>query len=275
MAKVFRLTLFAGLMTFLFSLLVGCGGEKKDASQSKSSNQKEVQQVSSDPVTEEDLKEELEDSDSEKADEKTSKKGEETQPKDNSDKESQAQDEPKEQEKPHTDSKKESDTKKPSSTEEKESNESSRKPDPRNSSGSVSTAGTGETKSLSAFEKKVVELVNKERAKQGLRPLKSHVELSSVARKKSADMRDHNYFSHNSPTYGSPFDMMKRFGIKYRGAGENIAAGQATPEAVMKSWMNSSGHRANILNPDFTHIGVGYVKGGSYGCYWTQQFITK
>ena len=83
-------------------------------------------------------------------------------------------------------------------------------------------------------------------------------------------MRDKGYFSHTSPTYGSPFDMMKSFGITYRAAGENIAYGYRTPQAVVNGWMNSSGHRANILNARFTQIGVGYVAAGNY---WTQMFI--
>ncbi len=128
---------------------------------------------------------------------------------------------------------------------------------------------------LLPFERKVVELVNQERVQRGLAPLKVDVELSKVARVKSEDMRDNRYFSHDSPTYGSPFDMMRKFGIQYRAAGENIAAGYPTPEAAVKGWMNSSGHRANILSSQFTHIGVGYAKGGPYGHYWTQQFISK
>ena len=91
-----------------------------------------------------------------------------------------------------------------------------------------------------------------------------------MARYKSQDMKDNNYFSHTSPVYGSPFDMMKNFGINYRTAAENIAKGQATPQAVVNAWMNSSGHRANILNPSFTKIGVGYVQSGNYR---TQMFI--
>jgi uncharacterized YkwD family protein len=129
--------------------------------------------------------------------------------------------------------------------------------------------------SLSQFEKQVVNLTNKERTKRGLSPLKIDTTLSKMARDKSADMRDHNYFSHQSPTYGSPFDMMKKYGISYTTAGENIAAGQKSPEDVVNAWMNSEGHRANILNPNYTYIGVGYVKGGSYGSYWTQDFIGK
>ncbi len=122
------------------------------------------------------------------------------------------------------------------------------------------------------FEREVVRLVNVEREKGGLKPLTHDWELSRVARIKSQDMKDNKYFSHTSPTYGSPFQMMKSFGIKYRSAGENIARGQATPQAVVNAWMNSSGHRANILNPSFTHIGVGYVADGRY---WTQMFIGK
>ncbi|MEB4859258.1 CAP domain-containing protein [Priestia megaterium] len=129
------------------------------------------------------------------------------------------------------------------------------------------------TKDASQFEQKVVDLVNQERQKQGLKPLTLNKKLSDVARTKSKDMMDKGYFDHNSPTYGSPFDMMKQFGIEYTTAGENIAKGQQSPEDVMNAWMNSDGHRKNILNPDFTEIGVGYVKGDT--TYWTQQFIGK
>uniref|UniRef100_UPI001FA8CEA1 CAP domain-containing protein n=1 Tax=Clostridium peptidivorans TaxID=100174 RepID=UPI001FA8CEA1 len=118
--------------------------------------------------------------------------------------------------------------------------------------------------------KEVVRLTNIERSKQGLKPLTLNAELSKVARIKSKDMVDKKYFDHNSPTYGSPFDMMKSFGISYRAAGENIAYGQRTPEEVVKGWMNSPGHRANILNGNFTEIGVGF-----YNNYWTQMFIGK
>ena len=126
--------------------------------------------------------------------------------------------------------------------------------------------------SVTSYEQEVIRLVNAERAKQGLKPLTYDWELGRVARYKSQDMRDNKYFSHNSPTYGTPFQMMKNFGISYRSAGENIARGQRTPQAVVSAWMNSSGHRANILNSSFTHIGVGYVADGNY---WTQMFIGK
>jgi uncharacterized YkwD family protein/spore coat assembly protein SafA len=123
------------------------------------------------------------------------------------------------------------------------------------------------------FEGQVVQLVNQERARNGLSPLTHNWELSRVARYKSMDMRDRGYFSHTSPTYGSPFTMMKNFGINYRAAGENIASGQTTPQAVVQAWMNSPGHRANILSTNYTQIGVGYVAGGSGRHYWTQMFI--
>ena len=122
------------------------------------------------------------------------------------------------------------------------------------------------------FEKEVIRLVNVERTKNGLKALTYNWELARVARYKSQDMKDNRYFSHTSPVYGSPFTMMKNFGITYRTAGENIARGQATPQAVVNAWMNSSGHRANILNASFTEIGVGYVSGGNY---WTQMFIGR
>jgi len=123
---------------------------------------------------------------------------------------------------------------------------------------------------VTSYEQQVADLVNAERAKAGLSALKLNWELSRVARIKSQDMHDKKYFAHQSPTYGSPFDMMKKFGITYRTAGENIAQGYATPQAVMTGWMNSPGHKANILNASFTQIGVGYFKDGNY---WTQMFI--
>ncbi len=128
---------------------------------------------------------------------------------------------------------------------------------------------------IKAIERDVIELVNQERAKHGLKPLKANWELSRVARFKSDDMRDRNYFDHQSPTYGSPFTMIKAFGIAHSSAGENIAAGQTTAWQVMQSWLNSAGHRANILNASFTEIGVGYSQGGSYKTYWTQMFIRR
>lgn len=127
-----------------------------------------------------------------------------------------------------------------------------------------------EDTSVTNYEHEVVRLVNEIRVQNGLKTLTEDWELSRVARYKSQDMKDNNYFSHTSPVYGSPFEMMKSFGISYKRAAENIAKGQSTPQAVVNAWMNSSGHRANILNSSYTKIGVGYVKSGNY---WTQMFI--
>jgi len=126
---------------------------------------------------------------------------------------------------------------------------------------------------VKALENEVIRLVNVERSKNGLQPLKTNWELSRVARYKSQDMIDKKYFSHTSPTYGSPFKMMENFGIKFTAAGENIAYGQRTPQEVMNAWMNSPGHRSNILNPTYTHIGVGAAKSSNGTLYWTQMFI--
>lgn len=128
---------------------------------------------------------------------------------------------------------------------------------------------------ISQQAQEVLKLVNEERAKQGLKSLKLSTTLTSIATVKSKDMAVNNYFSHTSPTYGSPFEMLQHFGVSYRSAGENIAAGQKNAQEVMNAWMNSSGHRANILNSSYTELGVGYYAGGSYGHYWTQEFIGK
>ena len=117
---------------------------------------------------------------------------------------------------------------------------------------------------------KLLNLVNKARNENGLSSLTLNSSLSNVAQKKAEDMKNNNYFSHTSPTYGSPFDMIKSFGINYKTAGENIAMGQKTAEAVFNAWMNSSGHRANILNKNFTQMGIGYTSGNTY---WSQMFI--
>ena len=136
----------------------------------------------------------------------------------------------------------------------------------------TTTTAASTTNTVVAYENKVLELVNVERRKAGLKPLAMDESIRKVARLKSQDMQAKKYFSHTSPTYGSPFDMMKKHGITYKTAGENIAMGQKTPEAVVKAWMNSPGHRANILKASFTHIGVGYVATGNY---WTQMFVGR
>ncbi|HBG2116180.1 TPA: sporulation protein [Clostridioides difficile] len=160
------------------------------------------------------------------------------------------------------------DNNKPESNKPEDNNnsDSTNKPDDNNSSGSTS-------ENFSAYQKEVVDLVNIERAKAGLNPLTLDSSISNVATKKSQDMIDNNYFSHNSPTYGSPFDMLKKFGISYKTAGENIAMGQKTPKEVVNAWMNSEGHRKNIMNPNFSKIGVGVAQKSGGSIYWTQIFV--
>ena len=137
------------------------------------------------------------------------------------------------------------------------------------------TSNDNVTGEFAAFQKEVVRLVNVERQKQGLGKLSLNAKLSNVATLKSQDMINKNYFDHTSPTYGSPFDMMKQFNISYKTAGENIAKGQKTPAEVVKAWMNSQGHRENILNKNYTEIGIGVAKDANGTLYWTQMFIGK
>jgi uncharacterized YkwD family protein len=143
------------------------------------------------------------------------------------------------------------------------------------STGTSTGTGTGTSNNTdpaatSSFATQVVTLVNQERAKAGLSALKStNATLTKMALDKAKDMYAKGYFDHNSPTYGSPFDMMKQYGISYSYAGENIAKGQPTPQEVMTAWMNSPGHRANILNAHYTTIGVAYYNGE-----WVQEFIS-
>ncbi len=130
-----------------------------------------------------------------------------------------------------------------------------------------------DTNSLASYEQQVFELVNKERVARGLATFKYNTNLAYCARVKSQDMIDKKYFAHNSPTYGSPFDMMEKFGLRFSAAGENIAYGQKTAAEVMNAWMNSPGHKANILSQAYTTIGVGVAKAANGTLYWTQQFM--
>lgn len=127
---------------------------------------------------------------------------------------------------------------------------------------------------LSAEERQMVDLVNQARQAEGLPPLTADPELSRVARIKSQDMVSKNYFSHQSPTYGSPFDMMKKFGISFRSAGENIACNRSV-QAAHQALLESPGHRANIMSRDFNRIGIGIVDGGPCGKMFTQMFIGR
>jgi len=125
-----------------------------------------------------------------------------------------------------------------------------------------------QTPNASEFEREVFDLVNEERAKQGLNALEWHTDLAAIARRHSQDMAERNFFSHDNPDGLSPFDRMTQNGITYSWAAENIAQGQRTPKEVMQTWMNSPGHKANILNENLTHLGVGF-----YNYYWTEKFI--
>ena len=135
-----------------------------------------------------------------------------------------------------------------------------------------STGSTGTVSTVNSMEKQVASLTNSERKAKGLSVLTLDSQLSKLARLKAEDMAKKGYFSHTSPTYGSAFDMMNKYGVSYRTAGENIAKGQKTAESVMNGWMNSSGHRANILSSAYTNIGVGYAKDSRGNTYWVQIF---
>lgn len=142
------------------------------------------------------------------------------------------------------------------------------------SSSSGNTSQSTQTSSMNANEKEVFNLINEQRTKNGLQALKVDDELQRVARIKAQDMVDNNYFSHNSPTYGSPFDMLKSFKISYKTAAENIA-GNSSNSGAVASWMNSSGHKANILNGSYNYTGIGVVSSSKYGKIFVQMFIGK
>lgn len=142
-----------------------------------------------------------------------------------------------------------------------------------NSSGGSTGSNTNAT-NLTADELEVFNLINQQRNQNGLSSLKIDAEVQNVARIKAQDMVNNNYFSHTSPTYGSPFDMLKSFKVSYKTAGENIAGNSSNSSAVT-AWMNSSGHRANILNSSFNYTGIGVVKGSQYGKIFVQMFIGK
>lgn len=143
------------------------------------------------------------------------------------------------------------------------------------SSGSGSSSGnTSTTNGLTADEQEVFNLINAQRTAAGLSALKIDEELQNVARIKAKDMVGNNYFSHNSPTYGTPFNMIKNFGITYKAAGENIA-GNSTNKGAVNAWMNSSGHKANILSSNYNYTGIGVVSSSKYGKIYVQMFIGK
>ncbi|HBV86196.1 MAG TPA: serine protease [Desulfosporosinus sp.] len=135
-------------------------------------------------------------------------------------------------------------------------------------------APSPEQPSIGVEEQKMLDLINAERSKVGVEPLKADAKLMEVAKIKAEDMAKNNYFSHTSPTYGSPFDMLKKFGVPYNSAGENLA-GNSSVEAAHKTLMESEGHRKNILNPSFNYIGIGIVPSTVYGKVFVQMFIGR
>lgn len=145
-----------------------------------------------------------------------------------------------------------------------------------NTSANISTNDdlNEEKSGASKEEIELLKLINIERTKNGLSELKFDAELQKVAKIKAKDLVDNNYFSHNSPTYGSPFEMMKSFGITYKTAGENIA-GNPTLEGAVTAWMNSEGHKANILSNAYNYTGIGIVDSQKYGKIMVQMFMGK
>ena len=121
------------------------------------------------------------------------------------------------------------------------------------------------------LEIEMLEMVNKERVKNGLKPLRNDPELTSVARAHSTDMFARGYFAHDSPEGKSPFDRMRAANVRFSKAGENLALAQ-TLEIAHTNLMNSPGHRANILHPAFGRLGIGIVDGGFYGLMISQEF---
>ena len=139
---------------------------------------------------------------------------------------------------------------------------------------SSGSSGNSNTSTMTSDEKEVFDLINKQRTANGLSALKVDSEVQRVAKIKAQDMVNSAYFSHNSPTYGSPFDMLQKFKVSYKTAGENIA-GNSSNSGAVNAWMNSSGHKANILSSSFTHTGIGVVSSPKYGKIYVQMFIGK
>lgn len=132
-----------------------------------------------------------------------------------------------------------------------------------------------EVNDCSTWQLEVLTLTNAERKKRGLAPLIWNPDLAKVAEAHCRDMSDRGYFSHETPEGLAPLDRAASAGISFRAIAENIAAGQPDPEAVMECWINSPKHLENIMDPDLTELGVAFVRGGRYGIYWAQDFITK
>ncbi len=144
----------------------------------------------------------------------------------------------------------------------------------KNSELDTQTAPNTQTTSLTVDEKETYNLINEQRTAIGLPALKIDDDVQNVARIKAQDMVDNGYFSHTSPTYGAPFDMLKNFGVTYKTAGENIA-GNSSNSGAVNAWMNSEGHKANILNSSYNYTGIAVVNSPKYGKIYVQMFIGK
>lgn len=124
-----------------------------------------------------------------------------------------------------------------------------------------------------AWRLEILDLVNAERAAEGLNPVTWNSTLAEQADTYACEMVHYRFFDHVNPVTGSTLrDRAGQFGYDYLMIGENLAAGQRTPQQAMTDWMDSPGHRANILEPEFTELGVGIRLGGEYGYYWVQEF---
>jgi uncharacterized protein YkwD len=148
------------------------------------------------------------------------------------------------------------------------------KPKPTQAKTAVSSGSSGGASvgTNSGYAAQVLALTNSQRAKAGCKALSVSSKLTTAAQSHTADMAANNYFSHDSQDGRSPFDRMKDAGYSFSAAAENIAMGQQTPADVMSAWMNSPGHKANILNCTYTQLGVGYAVSKSGSPYWTQDF---
>jgi uncharacterized YkwD family protein len=127
---------------------------------------------------------------------------------------------------------------------------------------------------LTADEQLMVDSINQERAAAGVNPVKVDLRLASVGRAKANDLKANNYFDHTSPTYGSPWAMMQQVGLTVKWAGENISGNKSVSGSIA-ALMLSPGHRANILDPRFTHVGVGIAYGSAYGNLYVQEFLQE
>ncbi len=158
--------------------------------------------------------------------------------------------------------------------------DSASRSDPRSGSGSGAGSGSGSGSGTrppssgggGSTASQVISLVNAARADAGCGPVSANGALTSAAQAHSADMAANDYFSHTSQDGRSFADRIRAAGYSGGAMAENIAAGQSSASSVMAGWMDSAGHRANILNCTYRHIGVGVAQGGSYGTYWTQDF---